>query len=182
MAIESLALSRFTNQIESAPWFSSLGKDLTLEETDYASRYIKSIGLEVVKVGKIASWVKAENLIKAPDWSESWWVAEEQERKSLTSFAEKKYGRENLFESLSYISNFVSNIVHGAASISAAQEGVANSGLIRAAAGSATLASHQAALEILVNKRATGPFISKYRLFESGHWPLCLNSKVFYIF
>ncbi len=78
MAIESLALSRFTNQIESAPWFSSLGKDLTLEETDYASRYIKSIGLEVVKVGKIASWVKAENLIKAPDWSESWWVAEEQ--------------------------------------------------------------------------------------------------------
>ena len=182
MFIESPALTRFTDQIETAPWFSSLGQTLTLEETDYAKKYINLIGLEAVKISKITSWVEAENLIKAPDWSESWWIAEEQTRKSLTSCTEKKYGRESVLESLTYITSCVSNIVHGAAAISAALGGMANSGMIRAAAGGATLASHQAALEILANKNTTGPFISKYRLFESGHWPLCLNSKAFYIF
>ena len=89
MFIESPALTRFTDQIETAPWFSSLGQTLTLEETDYAKKYINLIGLEAVKISKITSWVEAENLIKAPDWSESWWIAEEQTRKSLTSCTEK---------------------------------------------------------------------------------------------
>ena len=26
------------------------------------------------------------------------------------------------------------------------------------------------------------PFIAKYRLFEAGHWPLCVRGQAFYIF
>ena len=57
-------------------------------------------------------------------------------------------------------------------------------------AGAATLACYQAAVGIAAGLAAdaanepTGdnPFIAKYRLFEAGHWPLCVRGAAFYIF
>jgi hypothetical protein len=87
-----------------------------------------------------------------------------------------------ILEALTEISVQVSDTVHGAAAVAATRGGVADAGLIRAAAGAATMACYQAAVGIAAELANDTPFIAQYRLFEAGHWPLCVRGPVFYIF
>ena len=66
--------------------------------------------------------------------------------------------------------------------MAAARGGVADAGLIRSAAGAATMACYQAAVGVAAELANDNPFIAKYRLFEAGHWPLCVRGAAFYIF
>jgi len=64
---------------------------------------------------------------------------------------------------------------------------LADQGLTRSAAGAATMSAYQAAVEkaadVDVTKKTGGhAFAAKFRLFEAGHWPLCVRAGTFYIF
>ena len=91
-----------------------------------------------------------------------------------------------LTRALTDLSDKVSDVVHGAAAVAASRGGVADQGLTRSAAGAATMSAYQAAVEKAANDTANvadgHAFAAKFRLFEAGHWPLCVRAGTFYIF
>jgi hypothetical protein len=186
MAVEVAALATFSDRLGSASWFSMIGEPLTPAEQVDAAHYMSCLGLDDVATQGIGSWEAAETCIKSTDWNTDWWDAEDRLRANLLERAEQRFGKLATLEALSGISEQVSDVVHGAAAVAAARGGVADSGLIRAAAGAATMACYQAAVGIAADLAADptddNPFIAKYRLFEAGHWPLCVRGTVFYVF
>ncbi len=176
------ALAEFADRLRAASWFSVIGEPLTPAEHADAASYIKSLGLKDVAASEIASWHDAEACIKASDWDADWWDAEERLRRELLERAQQRHGEAVILEALTEISEQVSDTVHGAAAVAAARGGVADTGLIRSAAGAATMACYQAAVGIAADLANDNPFIAKYRLFEAGHWPLCVRGAAFYIF
>ena len=182
MAIAVPALAQFADRLGAASWFSVIGETLTPPEHADAASYIMSLGLTNVATGEIASWSDAEACIKAGDWNSGWWDAEDRLRLDLLERAEERFGESNVLEALTALSEQVSEVVHGAAAVAATRDGVADPGLIRAAAGAATMACYQAAVGFAADLANDNPFIAKYRLFEAGHWPLCVRGMVFYVF
>ena len=182
MAIAVPALAEFADRLGAASWFSVIGEALSPAEHADAAGYIMSLGLNNVEASEISSWGDAEACIKATDWDSGWWDAEERLRHSLLERAQECYGEAVMLQALTDISEQVSDTVHGAAAVAAARSGVADAGLIRAAAGAATMACYQAAVGIAADLANDNPFIAKYRLFEAGHWPLCVRGAAFYIF
>ena len=145
-------LSQFASRLNFASWFSVIGQKLTPVEYTDAQSYISGIGLKNTIISQVTSWEKAESCIKAEDWSKDWWSAEEQLRKTLLNNAEKRFQKSELLSSLTSITEQVSGVIHGAAAIAAARSNIANPGLIRSAAGSATMACYHAGLEIAANQ------------------------------
>lgn len=182
MAIALPALSDFAGRLAAASWFSMVGDPLTEAERTDATAYLASLGLSDAATEEIATWAGAEGCIKAADWDSGWWDAEERLRQSLLTRAQARHGENFMLDALTQISEQVSGVVHGAAAVAAARGGVADAGLIRAAAGAATMACYQAAVGIAADLANGNPFIAKYRLFEAGHWPLCVRGQSFYIF
>ncbi len=182
MQIPVPALADFTQRLDAASWFSVVGEALTPGEHADASTYLTHLGLADVATRELATWGDAEACIKAADWAQRWWDAEDQRRRSLLASAQARFGDGATLAALSAISEQVSGIVHGAAAVAATRVGVADAGLIRAAAGAATMACYQAAVEIAARSDPDCPFIAKYRLFEAGHWPLCVRGAADYVF
>ena len=175
-------LSQFSNRLNFASWFSVLGQTLTPVEYTDAQDYVLGIGLKNTTISQVTSWEKAESCIKAEDWSRDWWHAEDQLRIKLLKNAENNFCKSELLFSLTSITEQVSNVIHGAAAIAAAHSNIANPGLIRSTAGAATMACYHAGLEVVGSQQNKAPFMAKYRLFEAGHWPLCVRKSVFYVF
>jgi hypothetical protein len=182
MVIAVPALAEFADRLGAASWFSVIGEVLTPAEHADAAGYVMSLGLKEVETSEISAWRDAEACIKATDWDSRWWDAEERLRQELLERAQERHGEAVMLEALTEISEQVSDTVHGAAAVAAARDGVADAGLIRAAAGAATMACYQAAVGVAADLANDNPFIAKYRLFEAGHWPLCVRGAAFYIF
>ena len=182
MQIPVPALAEFSSRLGAASWFSVIGETLTAAEHADIASYMKSLGLTDVATSEIASWADAEACIKAADWNNAWWDTEDHLRLSFLERAEERFGKTAMLEALTVLTEQVSDVVHGAAAVAATRGGVADSGLIRAAAGAATMACYQAAAGVAANPESDNPFMAKYRLFEAGHWPLCVRGTVFYVF
>ena len=182
MAIGVPAVAQFADRLGTASWFSVVGEELTPPERADAAVYLSSLGLSEISATETASWLDAEACIKATDWNSDWWDTEDRLRQDLLETAEEKFGKTTVLEALTGISEQVSDVLHGAAAVAATRGGVADPGLIRAAAGAATMACYQAAVAIAADLADNNPFLAKYRLFEAGHWPLCVRGAVFYIF
>jgi hypothetical protein len=175
-------LVQFAGRLGTASWFSVIGETLTPTENADAASYLAYLGLADVATNEIASWGDAEACIKASDWNSGWWDAEDDLRLTLLERAEERLGKFAVLEALTGLTEQVSDVVHGAAAVAAARGGIADPGLIRAAAGAATMACYQAAVGIAAKPGNDNPFMAKYRLFEAGHWPLCVRGTVFYVF
>ncbi len=181
------ALADFPLRLRMASWFSVVGAPLTQAERSDIEEYTSSLGLGTFEVVEIENWQDAEACIKNTDWDANWWQAEEDRRKLLLEQAEQKIGDTPLTHALTNLSDKVSDIVHGAAAIAASRGGVADQGLTRSAAGAATMSAYQAAVEMaagdtVANDNSGHPFAAKFRLFEAGHWPLCVRSGAIHVF
>ncbi|MEE8443834.1 MAG: hypothetical protein V3S44_00695 [Alphaproteobacteria bacterium] len=176
------ALADFPGRLRTASWFSMIGEPLTAAERADTADYLKPLGFPDVALAEVASWRAAENCIKATDWEADWWDAEDRWRATLLARAEERFGKLTMLEALTAISEQVSDMVHGAAALAATGGGVADQGLTRAAAGAATMACHQAAVEAAADIANGKPFAAKFRLFAAGHWPLCVRGATFYVF
>ncbi len=165
-----------------ASWFSVVGEKLTDAELIDSASYMSGLGMTDNQTCEVAGWTDAEACIKATDWNGDWWDAEERLRHGLLEQVQSRLGEAPALEALTGISEQVSDVIHGAAAVAAARDGIADAGLIRAAAGAATMACYQAAVAIAANVANDNPFMAKYRLFEAGHWPLCVRGRAFYVF
>ena len=186
-------LDEFARRCRHASWFAMAGEALAEGERADMAAYLDALGLGAARIEDVAGWAEAEAEIKRRDWDPRWWEGEEARRRALSQAAQARWGERALLAALTGLIEEVSGTVHGAAAVAATRGGSADSGLIRAAAGAATMAAHQAAIEAAAGEAAdagTGgsllrdggrPFAAKFRLFEGGHWPLCLRDGAFFV-
>lgn len=176
------AMTRFARLVRQVAWFSSLGESLGPAELAEARDYIAALGFPDAEVALVNDWEEAESCVRNPDWNTAWWEAEEQLRAGLLEAARTALPEERLLQALTRATQAASDVVHGAAAVSAARFGCADQALIRAAAGSATQACYQAALVLLAGDEVDHPFAIKFRLFEAGRWPLGIVGRSFNLF
>jgi len=96
--------------------------------------------------------------------------------------ATAKLGRAVLLDRLSAVTELAAAAIHGAATAAGERDGIADAAIIRAAAGAATMALHEAALVPLAGQGSDHLFMRKYALFAAGRWPLGTVRGVFYLF
>jgi hypothetical protein len=173
-------LRGFVARVWGASWFAAVGEAMAEAERAEAGAYLAGLGFGDAEVAPVGGWKQAERVIRAEHWDARWWQAEEERRARLLPAAQASRDGAELLAALSEIAVSASDRAHGAAAVAAAGAGVADPGLIRAAAGSAATACYQAALEAACG--AEGPFSIKLRLFEAGRWPLCLEGSRYFVF
>lgn len=167
----------------SAAWFSACGLPLEASDLREAVGYLAALGAgAATRVEAVASWDHAELIIRSPMWEPAWWEREEAERKRLLEQCIARLGRETALETLGLETSIGHDLIHGAAAIAAARGGVSDPALIRAAAGSASMAAHGQALARLAGAGVDHFFMRRYRLFEGGRWPLGVVDGAFHLF
>lgn len=166
-----------------AAWFSCLGLPLGASESDHIRAYLAGIGApQAIGIIAVAHWSEAAEVIRNPRWDSGWWEREEAERQRLMGEAERAIGRTALLRDLTDATDSLSETIHGAAAVAASRDGLADAGLIRAAAGAATLAMHQYELSRIAGAGDGHPFACKFALFHGGRWPLGIFEGHFIIF
>jgi hypothetical protein len=73
---------------ERGAWFAALGEPLTEGDRSDANAYAVALGLGALRVVQAHDWPEAERILKAPDWSPTWWDREEALRQRLLADAE----------------------------------------------------------------------------------------------
>lgn len=176
------ALDRLSRSIAADSWFAAVGEPLIDAERDEALLYLRGLGFDQADIAGVSDWQEAKNTADAPNWDPAWWTAEEKTREALLAKAEAAIEERALYDALSKVTRVASDFVHGKAAIAAARGGTADAGLIRSAAGAASMACYQAALAKAAAAGDDHPFAAKYRLFAAGRWPLAINDGVLSVF
>ncbi len=167
----------------SAAWFSACGLALEASDVREVAGYLAELGADAAtRVEPVASWDQAELIIRSPMWEPAWWEREEAERKRLLEQCIDRLGRAAALETLGLEASVGHDLIHGAAAVAAARSGVSDPALIRAAAGSASMAAHGHALARLAGAGVDHFFMRRYRLFEGGRWPLGVVDGAFHLF
>jgi hypothetical protein len=176
------AVASFARMVAEVGWFGRLGAEIESDEIDWAERYLQGLGFPDVDVAPVADWEEAEAAARNPDWNSDWWEAEEQLRAALLADAIERSDEETVMLALTHVASQASEAVLLAAEAAAARFGVEDEALIRAAAGAATQACYHAALVLAAEADEEHPFALKYRLYESGRWPLGVIGRSFNLF
>ena len=177
--LPNVLFASLRSELRAAAWFAALGEPLT--DGDRADAYAKALGLGALVLGQAHDWPEAERVLKAPDWSPTWWDREEVQRRRLLAEAEARYPERALWTSLTELTTELGDTVHGKAGIAAARMGGAAKASIHVAAGAAAQAAYQLALARLAEEAAS-PFESKFRLFAAGRWPLGVVGSTLILF
>ena len=127
-----------------------------------------------------AGWQAAGEIIRRTDFTPAWWDGEDRMATELMDEAVQSLGREAVGRRLADIEHAASDHLQGVASTALARAGLADAGLGKSAAGSATIAVHQAALALATGQTGAHPFAAKFRLFQAGRWPLGVYDDTFY--
>jgi hypothetical protein len=163
-------------------WFARLGRALSPADVLEARAYLAALGYgDSLEVCLVSSWQQAESILRDPDWDVHWWQREEAERTRLQAVAVAKLGEAAAFERLSATTAVNADVIHDAATLAGASSG-ADAALIRCASGAAAMAAHERAAAELAGCGPEHLFMRKYRLFESGRWPLGVLRNRFFLF
>jgi hypothetical protein len=174
-------LDAVKEEIHVAAWFAALGEPLTEGDRADADAYARALGLGTLQLGRAHDWPEAERVLKAPDWSPTWWDREEALRQHLLADAEARYPERELWTALTELTTEAGEIVHGKAATAVARMGDADKASVHVAAGAAAQAAYQLALARLAGDAAS-PFESKFRLFAAGRWPLGVVGSTLVLF
>ena len=176
------AVARFVRTLSHVPWFAALGEPLSEAERADAAAYLSALGFPDARLTQVMSWDEAEEAARNPEWNTLWWEAEEQLRAGLTARALELVQESELVAALDHVTHSAAGPVQKAAAVAAKRAGVADEGLLGAAAGTAIQACYQAALVLAAGAEEDHAFAIKFRLFEAGRWPLGILGTTFSLF
>lgn len=177
-----VAVSRFARLLENIPWFSTLGEPIWPEAERLSEDYLSALGFPDARVSLVPDWDEASQLAEAVDLNSEAWEAEEQLRAGLTAEALDIIDEQDLHLAMSHITHQASELVTSAAGIALQTAGMDDEELVRAAAGHAIQACHNAALTLAAGGDPDHPFALKFRLFEMGRWPISMTGRSFNLF
>lgn len=176
------AMHRLGALTQRISWFSRLGEPLDDDVRELARSYLDGLGFPDIDIALVENWETAELAAANPEIDDGWWDTEEQLRRAATARVLDIMAEDDLSTALGIVSAAMAESVTKAAEEAASFEDVADEALIRAAAGAATKACHQAALVILSEDDEGHPFVTKFRLFEAGRWPVSVTGNSFNLF
>ena len=179
-----MAVSQFVRMLGGVPWFAGLGLELDGREELLSEDYLLALGFPDALIAPIANWEEAADAAANPEWNTEWWEAEEQVRVALVSEACLKADEETVMIALTHLQNQSIEAVLEPAELAAEAAGIEDEELIRAAAGAGAQAIYQAGLLLAAENEDDEhhAFALKYRLFESGRWPIGVVGNSFHIF
>ena len=135
VALPRVVLEQVKAELRTAAWFAALGEPLTDGDRADADSYAKALGLGTLVLGQARDWPEAERVLKAPDWSPTWWDREEVRRRWLVAEAGERYPERALWAALTELTTEAGDVVHGRAGVAAARMGNAAKASIHVAAG-----------------------------------------------
>lgn len=174
--------ARLIADIEDGSWFAAVGEPPTEGESAEALALLAGLGLGATPLAWSAGWDAARAAAQREDWDRAWWEAEQAEQRRLYASAAAALGEQALLRALTEVTDAATRLLHGPAAVAAARAGIADSGLVRVAAGAASQACYQAALARLAGGGPEHPFEAKFRLFLAGRWPLTVAGGKFHVF
>ena len=179
-----MAVSQFVRMWAEVPWFAGLGLELDGREMLLSEVYLLALGFPDAHISPIDNWEEAAAAAANPDWNTEWWEAEEQVRVALVSEACLKADEETVMIALTHLQNQSIEAVLQPAELAAEAAGIEDEELIRAAAGAGAQAIYQAGLLLAAENEDDEhhAFALKYKLFESGRWPIGVVGNSFHIF
>ncbi|MDP6343654.1 MAG: hypothetical protein QF578_17710 [Alphaproteobacteria bacterium] len=179
-----LAVSQLARMLTEVPWFTALGAELDEREVLLAEDYLFGLGFPDAHIAPVADWEEAADAAANPDWNSTWWEAEEQARVALVTEACLRADEDTVSLALTHLHGQAAAAVAEPAELVAEAAGIEDEELIRALEGAATQAVYQAALVLAAEDedQERHPFALKYRLFESGRWPIGVVGTTFHLF
>ena len=176
------AVRRFARVAQEIPWFSRVGERISPEDRKIAKLYVEALGFPEAEIAEVGDWQEAAIAATNLDVDTPAFEAEEQLRSALTAEALELMDEDLLTFALTHLSGLIAEIVENAAADAALRAGYDDEETIRAAAGAAIQAAHQAALVLAAGVEDDSAPAHKFRLFEAGRWPLGLIGTSLHIF
>jgi hypothetical protein len=179
-----MAVSQFVRMLSEVPWYGALGLELDGREELLSENYLLALGFPDARIAPIMDWEEAANAAANPDWNTEWWEAEELVRVALVSEACQRADEDTVMIALTHLQNQAIEAVSQPAELAAEAGGVRDEELIRAVAGAGAQAIYQAGLLLAAENEDDEHhvFALKYKLFESGRWPIGVVGNSFHIF
>jgi len=179
-----MAVSQFVRMLGEVPWYGALGLELDGREVLLSEDYLLALGFPDARIAPIMDWEEAADAAANPDWNTEWWEAEEQVRVALVSEACQRADEGTVMIALTHLQNQAIEAVSQPADLATEAGGVMDEELIRAVAGAGAQAIYQAGLLLAAENEDDEHhvFALKYKLFESGRWPIGVVGNSFHIF
>ncbi len=177
-----MLVARFADLIKQTRWFHHIGEGIGPETVKISREYLDLLGFPEGYPAEVHDWQDAISCLETNDWNSPAWEAEEQLAASLTNSALEFIEEDILEISLTNITGKASEFITNAVESASIRWGIDDEELLRAAIGQAVQACYQAALVIAAGEEETHPFALKFRLYESGHWPLGVAGNTLNIF
>ena len=140
------AVRRFARVAQEIPWFSRVGERISPQDRATAKAYVEALGFPGAEIAEVGDWSEAAIAATNLDVDTPAFEAEEQLRSALTAEALELMDEDLLTFALTHLSGLIAEIVENAAADAALRAGYDDDETIRAAAGAAIQAAHQAAL------------------------------------
>jgi hypothetical protein len=170
---------KYAERIAQGRWFVNLGLPFDEREIGTVDAYVRATGLG--KAVRVTSWDDARTIVddaRARSGAE----ADAAEVERLESRALAATDRAALTMTMTTIVDGGLEIFFDRAGAAARAARVADPGIIRVAASSASDAVYRAALAAAVGEPETHRFILRHELFVNGRWPLARIDNGFYLF
>ena len=179
-----MAVSQFVRMLAEVPWFGALGLELDGREELLSEDYLLALGFPDARIAPITNWEEAADAAASPNWNTEWWEAEEQIRVALVTEACLRADEETVMIALTHLQNQAIEAVAEQAQLAVEAGGVVDEELVRAVAGAGAQAIYQAGLLLAAENEDDQHhvFALKYKLFESGRWPIGVVGNSFHIF
>lgn len=176
------AMAKFALRINEIPWLSRVGQPLSQEDTGFAEAYLNALGFPGAYVSAVETWEEAAGFAENPDWNTEWWEAEEQLRAGLVTQAAEDIDEADLTNALNHIAGQAAGVATEVVSGAAIDAGYNDDEFVTAVAGTMVAACYAAGLVLAAGAEEEHPFALKFRLLETGRFPLGVIGTTFSLF
>ncbi len=176
------AMAKFALGINEIPWLSRVGRPLSREDIELAEAYLNALGFPNSYVSAVETWEEAAGFAENPEWNTEWWEAEEQLRAGLVAQASEDIDEVDLTTALNHIAGQAAGIATELVSGAAIDAGYDDEEFVTAAAGAIVAACYAAGLVLAAGVEEDHPFALKFRLLETGRFPLGVIGTTFSLF
>ena len=170
-------VGRFIRELSAVPWFANLGEPMTAGADALARAYADGLGFPDADIAVLVDWDDAAAAAESGDWNSPFWEAEELLRADVTARSLDRLSEEALQFAMTAVADAVNDATRDAVADAASLWDVSDDVVRNLAVGAAVQAAHQALLTVIAaaedaEELEAHPFISKFRLFQFGRWPV----------
>lgn len=175
-------VGRFAEMLVRINWFNHVGERLTPDVQDAAQNYLDQLGFPGATCAPVENWEQAVASLETNDWNSPAWEVEEQLTASLFQQALEYVDEEALEMALTHVTAQATEHITDGVLRAAERWAVQEDEMMHVAVGQATQCCYQAALVIAAGDEGDHAFALKFRLFETGYWPLGIMGNTLNIF